>query len=93
MVRTTPATTAVARMMFTGVLRVMDGTMYPSMKHSMYSMAAAGQSTTPWMMNTTEALMFVSVPIRIFNALISWNGPVLAVSSTARAEVPVPTPK
>ena len=63
------------------------------MKQPMHSMMAAGQSTAPWMMNTTEALMFAPVPIRVFNALILWNGPILAASSMARARVPAPAPK
>ena len=69
MVRMMPAITAAARMMFAGILRVMGGAMYPPMKQPMHSMMAAGQSTAPWMMNTTEALMFAPVPIRVFNAL------------------------
>ena len=60
---------------------------------AVHSRMAAGQSTAPWMMNTTEALMFAPVPIRVFNALILWNGPILAASSTARAKVPAPAPK
>ena len=58
-----------------------------------YSEYNLGQSTAPWMMNTTEALMFAPVPIRVFNALILWNGPILAASSMARARVPAPAPK
>ena len=41
MVRMMPAITAAARMMFAGILRVMDGAMYPPMKHPMHSMMAA----------------------------------------------------
>lgn len=43
MVRMMPAITAAARMMFAGILRVMDGAMYPPMKHPTHSMMAGGE--------------------------------------------------
>ena len=93
MVRMMPAITAAARMMFAGILRVMDGAMYPPMKHPMHSMMAAGQSTAPWMMNTTEALMFAPVSDQGFQCidLVEWAD--FWRHQARREQVPAPAPK
>ena len=65
-----PVNTAAARMMFSGIRRVMGGAIALPMVQPMHIMMANGQQTEPRITNMTAAEIFAPKPITVFYALI-----------------------